>query len=342
MAEEPTLEEWRRLYQASAAFGQQRPWEWMEETDLLGVQDPETGQVGYASVMGMLGEHFALAVYAGTEGLAGFLDMERNVLSPPERFLEVPHWQASWEDREVLMPEDREVIKRLGLKFRGRQAWPMFRSFLPGCVPWFLTGEEARFLALALEQALQVALRVGLDPGLLHNPDDEEAYLVRVPQEQGRQLVWKDEWLTPPPLAIEPLPATIDERELARWRDAARLDMIVEAELFPIPAAIREPDEERPRYGYALLVVDAQTGYALGVDVLTPKPCLEALWVRVPGSFLSLLTRLDGLPRQIHVRDERLFDLLEPVATGLSLKLGMRRRLPALDEARESLLDWMR
>jgi len=37
-----------------------------------------------------------------------------------------------FEDRDGLDKQDREVIKKLGLKFRGAHAWPMFCSYRPG------------------------------------------------------------------------------------------------------------------------------------------------------------------------------------------------------------------
>ena len=38
----PTLSEWRKLYQAAIRLKEIAPWEWMTETDVFGVQNPET------------------------------------------------------------------------------------------------------------------------------------------------------------------------------------------------------------------------------------------------------------------------------------------------------------
>jgi hypothetical protein len=54
----PTNEQWRRLYEAAVGVKELAPWEWMTETDVFGVQDPETQEIGFVSVMGALGEHF--------------------------------------------------------------------------------------------------------------------------------------------------------------------------------------------------------------------------------------------------------------------------------------------
>jgi len=195
----PTLDEWSKLYTAAIRVKEIAPWEWMTEADIFGVksrfasplrseQDPETEQLGFVSVMGMLGEHLALAVYLGPEGLYGFWGFQRladtakdasrqgkpfllsRILSDdvlPEVFFRLPHFQTSFENRNELRQKDRDLIKQLGLKFRGRQAWPMFRSYRPGFWPWYLEAWEVRFLTHALEQAVEAdAVKLVLSPSL--------------------------------------------------------------------------------------------------------------------------------------------------------------------------------
>jgi hypothetical protein len=155
----PSPDEWQKLYQAAIHLKEIAPWEWMTETDIFGVQDPETEEIGFVSIMGMLGEHLALALYLGAEGLYGFWGFQQVADSAPaEALLEIPHLQASFEDRGELTKKDRDLIKELGLKFRGRQAWPMFRCYRPGYLPWYLEAPEARSLTYALEQAVEVVL----------------------------------------------------------------------------------------------------------------------------------------------------------------------------------------
>src|SRR4051812_29568907 len=134
---QPTSEQWRKLYELARQIQELSPWSWMTEVDVFGVQDPETDEVGYVSVMGAAGEHFAISVYRGAEGLHHFLFiedsytmMEDDDVAPD--ILDVPQIQLSFEDRDALTANDRTVIKELGLKFRGHKAWPLFRSFEPG------------------------------------------------------------------------------------------------------------------------------------------------------------------------------------------------------------------
>ena len=55
----PTLEEWHKLYDALSRVKELAPWEFMVEIDVFGVQNPETDEVGFVSVMGALGEHYS-------------------------------------------------------------------------------------------------------------------------------------------------------------------------------------------------------------------------------------------------------------------------------------------
>jgi hypothetical protein len=122
MAEEmtPGIREWRGLYESAIRVKEISPWEWMTETDVFGVRSPESGELGFVSVMGLLGEHYAVSLYLGSEGIHGFLDLqEMGPFADPGALIQIPQIQASFENREELEKRDREIIKDLGLKFRG-------------------------------------------------------------------------------------------------------------------------------------------------------------------------------------------------------------------------------
>ena len=55
----PTLEEWKALYEAAIEFRKIEPWNWVTETEIFGVQNPQTGEIGDCCIMGELGEVLA-------------------------------------------------------------------------------------------------------------------------------------------------------------------------------------------------------------------------------------------------------------------------------------------
>lgn len=304
----PALEQQRALYDAAVRFRDLAPWKWMWDSDLFGVQDPETGEVGYCAVMGRLGEHFALGVYLGSEGLNGYLAIqaEQSPLDSWDTLMLQRAVIASFVDRRYLRDGDLKVIRQLGLKFRGRSAWPQLRSHRPGYEPWYLRGGEVRFLTLALEQAMEVAARYRDDPAMLI-PPREGQYLVRVCKPGEAGLQWRDSWQVPallPPTAWTPPP--IDEARLLKMRQTLpQTDGILEADLFYAPSAVKEEKDERPYLPRTALMVDHRSGHVFTCDLFAPGEA-ESGFV---ASLLELLERQGMLPREVWVSREETFHL---------------------------------
>src|SRR5262249_23498915 len=161
----------------------------MGETQIFGVR-PAAGPLAFVSVMGAVGEHQAVAAYLGAEGLFGFLELQQTESDEDgaEILLRIPQLQASFGPRGALQPADLDVVRALGLAPRGR-GWPLFRSFRPGFVPWYVDQGEAAVLQTVLEQVLEVAPRVRTDRHLL-DPRDA-TLLVRTLDTAGGG--WHDE-----------------------------------------------------------------------------------------------------------------------------------------------------
>jgi hypothetical protein len=335
----PSKEEWAALYQAARAFYDTAPWEWMYDSDMFGLQNPESGEIDYCCVMGNLGEHYALGVYLGAEGLQGYNRIASGEFEAPDAA--ILHAQkclmASFEDREYLQNEDRAVIKQLGLKFRGRNAWPLFRDYSPGYVPWFVTTSQARFLTHALQQALDVALRFRDDPGML-DPPVEGQYLVRVPEQNAGGLAWSEQWMAPAPLdqAVAAVPQ-IDELRVQRVKQSVTTRQgIWEADFFFSPAPIQDNRGQRPYFPYMLMWVDRRSRMILPPEMV-PAGQYQAAF---QNQLLALIEQAHFMPQEIVVLQQEALELLDPIAKRLGIKLRRARRLDALEEVRASMMDY--
>ncbi|MEW6738049.1 MAG: hypothetical protein AB1489_42625 [Acidobacteriota bacterium] len=333
----PSVDEWRNLYEAAKRIKELAPWQWMEETDIFGVQNPETGELGFVSVMGTLGEHFAIAVYLGQEGIYGFWGLQvEDVDAYPERVLEVPQLQASFEDRSELEEKDRAVIKQLGLKFRGQHAYPMFRSIQPGFVPWFLTAKEARFLTHALEQTMEIATQFKDNRSLFEDPN-EERYLVRIPQQEKNQISWQNQVLPVPPPEPLSVPISMDMESLEELEKLPLSNLIIEVDFFMLPTPIREKGQ-KPYYPYMLLIAETNNGMIIGTELFKPEPDLTSMWGMIPAQVATQLAHIGVAPKEIAVRSDLVCQLLEPMATALNIKLKEKRVLHSIDQAKQALL----
>jgi uncharacterized protein DUF6930 len=336
----PTLEEWGRLYAAAGRVKEMSPWNWMMEGDVFGVRNPERDELGFVSVMGAGGEHFAVSLYQGAEALYDFLALSEvggdamvdSVVAG--RVLEIPQLQASFEDRGHLQKEDRDVIKKLGLKFRGANNWPMFRNYAPGMFPWFLTSSEARFLTIALEQLLDVAPRVRDDEDVLCGEEDDQ-FLVRVPRVEKARLVWEDKIMrVPEPELKDATPAPLDPQLLESLRRLPEVTNVIEIELTMLPMPVREM-KDRPFFPYLLMLAEASSGAILGSDMLQPLPSLGAMRAELPTKVAEYLLQLGVRPLKIAVRTETTARSLAPLADEVGIRIKLSPRLPALDSAME-------
>ncbi len=329
----PSLELWRQLYTAMISIRELAPWTWMEETDIFGVQNPRTGKLGFVSIMGMAGEHFAVGVYLGAEGLAGFWHMQDAApIIDPEYLLEIPQLQASFENRSELHKKDLDLIKSLNLKFRGQHAWPMFLSYRPGFFPWFLNEDEAEFLRDILEQVLDVAPRFRANPALLDTPT-EDSYLVRVKGQD--QAEWEDRVMRIAPPEPSTISVRMDRRLLDRVKDLPKARYSLEVDVFMLPSPVQDKGE-RPYFPYMLMMVERQNGMIVGTDLLKPEPTLDAMWGMVPVNVVKHLAQAGAVPQEVHVRSPLLLDLLQLLADELDFKLKRTDRLRRLDAARSA------
>ncbi len=336
----PDLNEWRKLYAAATEIMALAPWEWMNEDAVFGVQNPETGEIGFVSVMGSLGEHLSIAVYLGDEGLYGFWEVEgAGPYDPPEKILEVPHLQASFENRTELDTKDRATIRKLNLKFRGQNAWPKFRSYRPGYFPWFLEADDARLLRYALEQTLDITTRYSEDSELLDSRNEDNEYLMRVPSKDGDSLVWEDQYITVPPPEVTPIEISMDKQTLEKLRRLPRGKNIVEIDFFLFLEPIQDKKNTRPYFPYTLMLVDKKSNFILDTKLLHVKTSLEAMWGYIPSHIVRALANKRISPRTIRVRSDLLMLLLQPLAKDIGFKLEQSYKLPSLDKAKNSMLN---
>lgn len=340
---EPSVDEWRALYEAAVVFRDAAPWQWMWDSDVFGVQGPEGEQIGYCCVMGRLGEHFALAAYNGSEGLAGLWEMREEgprAQHDPMAVLVLQNClMASFEDRTMLHARDLETIKALGLKFRGRNVWPQFRSYRPGYAPWFLTPPEGRFLTACLHQALDVAARFRENPALLPEPEPQSEYLVRVPKKRGDQWVWTETRQRPAPVRrSEAAAPPLDEARLRQLRELPSTRGVLQMDYFYTSAMIKGEEDKRPWYPQVLLAADATSGLILGTEMVRTDEAPAALVKQV----MDIVARMGQRPDRIEVRQEKARLILKPAAERLGIRVIRVRRLPAVDSARRGLGEFLR
>jgi hypothetical protein len=342
----PTHEEARELCLLAQQIGIAEPWQWMEEIELFGVQDPLTGEVGFVSLLGRRGEYRAVAVYLGEEALRGWFDFNSALILHPELpdaarlLLEIPHLHVSFSDSGGLEKRDRDLLKGLGLKFTGLR--PLFRSSRPGYWPWFITREEARLMVHILSQTINVAGRLLENPNIffLERDDTTISLLVRVPHSRGSELIWEDRIQKIPLRKPELIASAIEPAALKKLKQITQVDLEIELDLFMGPGAVGKRSE-RPLAVFNLLLGDHQSGFICGVKTMTAEHGLGAMYSGLPNQVAHLLLEMQLVSKRLRIRSEKLLTLMAPLASELNIELLHVDELPAIEEAANFLFEQM-
>ncbi len=331
----PTREEWQALYQAAMDYKEGAPWGWMYNNDLFGVEDPETGAMTVSCIMGELGEHLALGSYTFPEGFKGLMRMMDDTSYPDHE--EMPFVQdclmCSFEDRDLLTNADRQVIKDLGLRFRGRNAWPLFRRYRPGFVPWPLTASECRLLTVTLEQSLHVALRCRESKRLLQT-GHRHTLFARVIRGGGGAVTWEDGTMDARiPQKKYPV-GRVDALQVKRCNAVKQHPQVqLELDCFYIPTAIS--DQEPHYFPLLAVLVDHREGLVLAAEPIEDPTQPADHLVRTLCQFIE---RYKVRPAKVLSCRNEVYAAISDVARRLKFEVEFVDSLPAVAEFRGEFL----
>lgn len=337
-ANPPSTEEWGSLFEAAIAFKNSACWDWMYDDDVFGVRYPETGEIAYCCVLGNAGEHFGLTAYLGAEGLHQLLGLLSGELDPDDEDLmfEQKSLICSFEDRSTLAAQDLKLIKDLGLKFRGRNQWPVFRHCEPGFFPWFLNAAQCRFLTQILNQALAVSLRCQKGKEILEH-ETPFTFLTRVGHKtKGQKIQWSDEYLTAEPFTPEMV--SFELRDQIRLRKLKSMKpnskLVLEADTFYFPKPVG--DKGRPYYPKVGVLIDHQSGMALSFQMVQD---ISTEGYQFVDMLVNFMEQNKVMPSKILVVKEETYYVYLEVCKQIGLPLEQVEYLEFLDEFRTGMIN---
>ncbi len=339
------------LYDLAFAFRDAKLWDKLYEDELFAIPLPN-GETGYCSVMGMAGEHLALAVYPGEQGLWSFRRIQEaagaierfeplNELKMQEYLLSQLCLQCSFENKSMLSPEEltsvRAYANRRNVKFRGRSSFPQFVTYRPAKYPALITSEDdIRILCEALRAAAAVNERL-LDAEWIEAEkktlgfSDGPAVGRPLPLLARAQdaYIWSVGTLPDTAPQTYPQPILRDDILLMRLKRAKKRNTSWVCDVVMCPQPVQEKEGDTPVFPYVLLAADKETEAAL-------PPVMVCDYEKEADTLLhSLGERMLELyvPRRMIVTDDRTRTFLENLTSSLGIKLVHARE----DELLEAL-----
>jgi len=334
------LDFWPETLELAKEYYREKPWEYLGDEQLFAIHEPVTDKILYCSILGNAQELYGLAVYIDFDGLTTLF----NILSGEHyQGFDILQGQRSlllsFEDRNDLEKEEYDLIKTYDIPFRGKKAWPSFRSFKPGFYPWFMDNEEAYLLLVALEETLKIVEEVKGGVELPHLIADD-GILIRVPKIEKdyyyfeNSFIGLDELLSLKP-KVELEICELDIRRLKKIKKIVPIEMeyIITYVDMPIEG---EGEDGRPFFPIIIIAADHESGQIIHHDM---KPTMSDV-SKVQTEFIELIKKMGGLPSTILTNNQTALKI-EPVAEALGIHIEILTELPVVDEILEGLQGFM-
>lgn len=130
------------------------PWKRLYDSDLFGIEDPETGEIAIVSVLGANKEVFALHVHRWPYGFRFW----EHALMGPESTLPAFIMQHSsiievqFKNKSELEEPDLQLYEKIDFETpkKGRNQWMSFRNYRPRALPWFPKASDLDLLITGL------------------------------------------------------------------------------------------------------------------------------------------------------------------------------------------------
>lgn len=307
------LNHWKELYHLSMEIKKRKPWEYLSDCDFLLVDIKNRKMPILISVMGNGGECYGISVHAtikSVKTLVALFEEDNFVIDP----LSTP--VASQEaltlyfgDRDEVSKEQYQVIKDLGLKFRGRNNWVYFKSFSVGEIPRDLNDEEVLLLTLIYKKLLKLVDFISEDPSVIES-DVIKAHRL-LGNNELETLDFFDVYPTLQEDMIKMIPYENDLM-LYKLKQCSRTNDCIELTyIYP------EVSDDNIHFIPLLIGVSQQSGMPIIMDFIKDQ---DKLYTSIFQELNDYILE-SGLPKAIHVRLEDLTQQLADYCQKLGIML---------------------
>ncbi|MEG0548653.1 MAG: hypothetical protein RR518_07600 [Coprobacillus sp.] len=325
---------WKRLYELSEELKELKPWEHMWSSDYICIEISPQDQV-YCIIMGKNKECIGISVYEGESGYGDLVSIDKSYNSSEvRRYVMYEQNCLTWYlgDRDEVLPQQMEIIKELGLKYHGKNAWPFFVCYEKQYYPYTFNDQEAKRFVIVLERLIDV-LKDYIDDKIDVNFDDKE--MIYVHQENEN---WIYEAMSLPEsydkyTAIE----LSDESIYTQLKKQKKTSDELYIDLHYMNSSIEDKQYKKPANALMFLVVDARSQMIVHCELL--KPVDDEISVVLNYIIPYILE--DGIPSKIYVRNPTVFVAIDNIANECGICLDMND-FSVIDNIYNDMLNMMK
>lgn len=327
-------EAWLELYEVAKKIQKLEPWKYLWDVELLMYMSEEMKDIFYCSVMGHGGMHKAIAVYQGNQ-INGILDYVKNDYP---NYMLVNYQEClmcNFISRQETLPQNREIIKELGLSFRG--TWISFECFEKGYEPSPINIKQVKIMIEALKN-FYMMLRAIIEQGMKVNFETGEVLARHYDKDKKLYLNYPNQLIIP---KKDYNIITVNDEFEEDIKKLPQTEMELEYEFLNyFPIRIRDNKEKDGRYYYprARFMADKKSGLVIANDLINKNDYKsENEYIIESVEFLINYFYKYGRPKRIYVRDEESKMYLKDIADKAQIKLTVRPKLKVIDEFYNSM-----
>ena len=291
-------EVWRQLYTYADEWVQLKPWEVLWSNDFVALEI--NGKTYYCTIMGKLGDCIGVSIYEGEEGYADLCSIAHEY--PDQAITQYMMFEQNcltfyMGDREEVPKGQKEIIKKLGLKYRGKGHWPYFLSFVPRFYPYEINDQQASVIVQVFKHLIPLMkaymnheVAVDFDNGEILFAHDHHGWkyeAIQRPEEQEKFYV----------VDLE------DQQYLNYLKELPQTQNQYIIDLAYLSGGLVDEAYDRPVSSLVLLALDVDSQQIIKVSM--PRPEDDEI-IECISMFCELMQDY-GKPKDIYIRNPRVF-----------------------------------
>lgn len=328
-----SLEQWKELYDYAVKIKEFFPWKNFFDGDLITIIPEDKKKTTVCNILGHSHEFYGIAAYIGDRKIDNFYNMFVSEEIPNTQKMRYNNCiMCNFGDRGELTHEEYEVVKSLGLTFRGHNNWIYFRVYETGFGPYTPDSEQVSMMTEVLKQ-LNCAL-VEYYNGLKVDFEKGHTLMRRYDKKSGQWINSSEEKYVPS-ISYE-IPALEDEVLIQRLKNQERNDEIIEIDLPIIPTTIRDSSWDKPIMPRMCMLASENDGIILAQQMIEPGNDNISVQIII-GTFINYIMQC-GRPIKVKVRDSYIKSYIYDLCSKINVEIEETQNLVVINDCIETFV----
>ena len=315
MRKEATIKEWKKLYDLAEKYVEMKPWEVLDNEEMVCVSFSEEDR-GYFTVMGNGGMEYGFGLYFGD---IAFREMQLQIHghNGDDYMMYMQNCIVMFMDRkEVIPPEQMEVIKKLGRNYGKGRKWIYFENHARGYCPYIPDQQDVINTTRYLEKLIEALPQIeALKPRGMHLMGHGFVHKSEKSEWKTDMIVWNQNELSKLPVVVQ---NDALKNESAKWK---KLNSLWEVDITHMNSMVEDEKYDRPLFPHLLFVLDHSTGMVIYQQMLEPSDDNLAVC-----RYLSNLMSNHGIPKKILVSGDIMEELLSVLESAVGVPVEIAKK----------------